>query len=600
MSFSLKRISFFTLLLGELLGYLALVLSPEASRLAVAAVPPSAGLLFLLGFRLGDRALLALVAGVVMAGLGAGYSQPIAIVLSAGLLLVHGLLWLPRNGAAYRYWRLGIAFLEIILAAILSPETHMFLLIFFFAVISSLALSFSFLERKFSDDEGARIPAQYLGPVFLLTVAIFLSSLLIFPLLPRSSGTGLGRQWAEPGYTESVDFRSAISWAGGSSRPMVWIFLPEGRQWQDILPNGLLRGAVLDIFDGEQWKAGAKQYLAEPPSPGGLKIEIFREPMNSNFLLTPYGTTHVELGGRERKVFHSGEWPAQALRNRRLRYEAWLGGGAPADAPKLLHREIPDPKIFPTVTRLAAGWNRRGASEAEKIAKVLEHLRGFRWNLAPMEGVVAGKPHPVEAFLSRTKEGHCELFATSAALLFRSMGMPSRLVAGFRAYSDSDVLTARNTDAHAWVEVWVSGRGWVPLDPSPVMAQEHGSFFDFYDKMNAYWYQYIVGYEFDGRALLAKLRSPWLPAAGVLLALLWLTAFLRRRLRNRGSAPRAAVTKAWNKIERKMGKLLDRPEAEELKRQYLELRFGPRAPAEEDLLRLKRSAEKLARLSGAG
>jgi transglutaminase-like putative cysteine protease len=598
MSISLSKISFCTLVLGELLGFLSLALCPEASREAVLLVPLLAGLLFLLGVRIGDRILLALVAGLVLAGMGAGYSQPIALVLSSGLLAVHGLLWLPKSGGGYRYWRLGIAFFEIILAAILSPETHMFLIIFFFAVISSLALSFGFLERKLGE-AAPRVPLQFLAPIFLLTVVIFLSSLLIFPVLPRSNATGLGRQWTEPGYTESVDFRSTISWAGGSSRPMLWIFLPEGRQWPEIIPHGLLRGAVLDIFDGEQWKAGAKQYSNSPGSQAGAKIEIFREPMGSNILLTPYGTTQVEMNGRERKAFSSGEWPALALRNRRVRYDAWLGEVAQADPPKAVHLEIPEAKILPTVASLAAGWNRRGMSEAEKVRKVLDHFRGFRWNLAPMNGVEPGKPHPVETFLSRTKEGHCELFATSAALLFRRMGMPARLVAGFRAYSDGDVLTARNTDAHAWVEVWMKGRGWVPVDPSPVVTRQHASYFDFYDKLNAYWYQYIVGYEFDGRAIWAKVQGPWLPVAAAGVAVLWLLAFVVRRLRRRGPAPRAAITLAWEKIERKLGRALDQPEADGLKRMYLELRFGPRQPGKEDLRCLKRSAADLARPGAA-
>src|SRR5690606_9212094 len=125
--------------------------------------------------------------------------------------------------------------------------------------------------------------------------------------------------------------------------------------------------------------------------------------------------------------------------------------------------------------------------------------------------------HPVENFLRHTKEGHCELFATAAALLFRELGMPSRVVAGFRVYPTGEVLTARNTDAHAWVEVWVKGKGWVPVDPSPAMAPASGwAIFDLYDQLNAYWYQYIVGYEFDSKALTARLRGPGLLAAGAL------------------------------------------------------------------------------------
>ena len=236
MSIPLRRLSFVTLLVGELLGYLALALSPEVDRAALAVIPLVGVLLFLSGLRFGDRLLLLLVGGVVMAGLAGGYfgELPMALLLSRGLLAVHGLLWLPRDRGAYRYWRLGIAFLEIILASILSPETHMFLIIFSFAMIAALSLSFGFLERKFGSDP--RLPFQFIASIFLLTFVIFLSSLLIFPLLPRSSGTGLGRQWSEPGYTETVDLRSSISWAAGSSRPMLWMFRPEGVTWPQILP----------------------------------------------------------------------------------------------------------------------------------------------------------------------------------------------------------------------------------------------------------------------------------------------------------------------------------------------------------------------------
>jgi hypothetical protein len=212
-----------------------------------------------------------------------------------------------------------------------------------------------------------------------------------------------------------------------------------------------------------------------------------------------------------------------------------------------------------------------------------------------MEGTAAGGLHPVENFLRHSKEGHCELFATAAALLLREMGVPARVVAGFRVSPTGDVLTARNTDAHAWVEVWVKDRGWQPVDPSPpaVRAAEW-AILDLYDQLNAYWYQYIVGYEFDGRALVANLRGPGLVLAGSLF-LLFVSIRLGRRLRPVKRHPRWAVSREWQRVERKFGDQMGRSELSELRRSYLKLRFGREEPRPEEIRAFGARAAELIR-----
>src|SRR5690606_40186738 len=70
--------------------------------------------------------------------------------------------------------------------------------------------------------------------------------------------------WAQTGYTESVNFDgTGPSWGDGSGRPQVWIFLPEGMHWSQVVPFGLLRGKVLEIFDGKEWRPGAKSLRSE-------------------------------------------------------------------------------------------------------------------------------------------------------------------------------------------------------------------------------------------------------------------------------------------------------------------------------------------------
>lgn len=78
----------------------------------------------------------------------------------------------------------------------------------------------------------------------------------------------------------------------------------------------------------------------------------------------------------------------------------------------------------------------------------------------------------VDQFLFETKLGYCDNFSTSAAVLLRAAGLPARWVKGFTG-GDSDVIgsavtsyTVRNKNAHSWVEVYIEGPGWVPLEPT--------------------------------------------------------------------------------------------------------------------------------------
>jgi len=77
---------------------------------------------------------------------------------------------------------------------------------------------------------------------------------------------------------------------------------------------------------------------------------------------------------------------------------------------------------------------------------------------------------PVDWFLFDVKAGYCEQFATAAVLMFRSVGIPARLVTGYATGDYDPVLNqavVRERDAHAWVEVWFPHDGWVPVDPTP-------------------------------------------------------------------------------------------------------------------------------------
>ena len=74
-------------------------------------------------------------------------------------------------------------------------------------------------------------------------------------------------------------------------------------------------------------------------------------------------------------------------------------------------------------------------------------------------------------FLTESKRGVCRHFASAATLLYRSLGIPARYVVGYSTYAAGEAWTdVKGADAHAWVEVFVTGLGWVRVDPTPALS----------------------------------------------------------------------------------------------------------------------------------
>lgn len=563
MRLPLRLLSPVAVALAEALGFGALLLAPEVEKVWVWAPVALALPLWLVGLRLSNRRLL------VAAGCGlaltlysaAGLSQEALVVaICRALVPAHALLWLARDALTYRYWRLGLAFVAVVLAAILAPEAYMFVIIFLLVVAAAMALSFGFIERNFTargELEALRRPvrASFVGAILLLSVLLFLTSLVIFPLLPRTEGVG---PLAETGYTEVVNFhQSTLGWAGGNPRPVAWIFLPPGENWQRVLPYGLLRGKVLEKFVPMGWRALPKQRGTPPEGQGGPWVEIYREPMPTEILPVPYGTVNATKNDQVPVPYSSGEW-AISLGQGRLHYRAQLssGGFALRDTPRPENSELPASLV--ELKRLAADLGRGATGEEEKVSLVRLHLAGFQAQLEAMSSVAPGRRHPVETFLFETKRGHCELFATAGALLLRGMGVPTRLVAGFRpalTENTGEVLTVKNLHAHAWIEYWDSRRGWRVLDPTPVIPAPAAWWEPAeraYDWISAYWHRYILGYELDMASWLAWVREYiWIPLLLVCSIALWrLSQFWRRQ---RATLGRPRVTAIRRRLSRRLG-----------------------------------------------
>ncbi|MBI3545485.1 MAG: DUF3488 domain-containing transglutaminase family protein, partial [Gammaproteobacteria bacterium] len=122
---------------------------------------------------------------------------------------------------------------------------------------------------------------------------------------------------------------------------------------------------------------------------------------------------------------------------------------------------------------LAQQWRHDSADSLQVARAALDyfHRENFIYTLnPPLLGA-----DPVDEFLFSTRRGFCEHFASSFVTLMRAAGIPSRVVIGYQGgelNTAGNYLIVRQSDAHAWAEIWVAGRGWLRVDPTSAVAPE--------------------------------------------------------------------------------------------------------------------------------
>ncbi|KUM03661.1 transglutaminase-like domain-containing protein [Chromobacterium subtsugae] len=233
------------------------------------------------------------------------------------------------------------------------------------------------------------------------------------------------------------------------------------------------RVMLLDDFDGRRWlNVGGERGESLPPALGRrvaysltLKPDRGRLPA-LDLPQQAGGDSHLEAGGLLRQDEKRDELARYALASS-------LGGRYPAAlsaASQAFYRRLPpgNPRSRALAQRLArqAGGERAFAGEA------LQYLRlgGFRYTLRPP---LLGE-QAVDQFLFDTRRGFCEHYASAFAFLARAAGIPARVVVGYQGGEYNPVgrfWQVRSSDAHAWVEIWLSDTGeWQRVDPTAAVS----------------------------------------------------------------------------------------------------------------------------------
>ena len=135
----------------------------------------------------------------------------------------------------------------------------------------------------------------------------------------------------------------------------------------------------------------------------------------------------------------------------------------------------------------------------------------------------AGGDQPLSDFLFNVREGHCEYFASSMAIMLRTQGIATRVVNGFQTgeYNEAaGVYVVKQKDAHSWVEVYFpKENAWIPFDPTPFAGRTDaanaaasngivGKFNTYLVALETFWIQYFVAYDNqEQRSLFSSVKS---------------------------------------------------------------------------------------------
>ena len=231
------------------------------------------------------------------------------------------------------------------------------------------------------------------------------------------------------------------------------------------------RGPVLWDFDGRTWSIGP-DLRGTPPLPregrATYRYVVILEPHNRPWLFALESAARVPENTR---FTFDGQLHATTPVRSRMRYEM-VSVIAPEPPPTELRgaltRALRIPQGFnPRTVALAAQWRAETNDEAEIVRRAIAFLQAGRFTYT-LEPPLLGL-HTVDEFLFDTRIGFCEHFASAFTFLMRAAGIPSRVVTGYQGGDLNPydrIVTVRQWDAHAWSEVFLTGRGWVRIDPT--------------------------------------------------------------------------------------------------------------------------------------
>ena len=438
-----------------------------------------------------------------------------------------------------------LAFLMVLASAVLTVDS-VFLIFFAGFMLTAVAtfilmemqrsgLAARFQARHSSDAHEHRHLAFSLARVTpALVVMILAGATAVFFLMPRVSAGYLG------GYSFGTDFSTGFSDRVQLGR------IGQIQQSNSVVmhiqidgdPHGRYalhwRGVALTNFDGREWSSAPEQSRLLQDGYGGFPVapqaapgksshlihyRVLMEPIGTNvFFLAPwarrvsgaYRSVNTDAGGAlfdldgERAVsLYEADSDISTPSPEQLR---GAGDYLPRFAP--IYLQVPL-ALDPRIPQLAAQASGSASDSYDKAVAIEQYLKThYGYTLQLPNAPVAD---PLANFLFERKQGHCEYFASSMAVMLRTLRIPSRVVNGFTSDEFNDVTgnyVVRARDAHAWVEAYFPNYGWVTFDPTPGGAngspEGWGRVMLYLDAASSFWREWVVSYDSSHQSILGR------------------------------------------------------------------------------------------------
>ena len=359
---------------------------------------------------------------------------------------------------------------------------------------------------------------------FLTTLFVIISGSLVFLMFPRLSFGFLPSSIMEPvgvtGFSNNVALGEVGELKISEAVIMRVVIGEENLEGMGAGPH-YFRGTAFDHFDGTYWERtinkketilkNYNRFVVEKDMYGAIITqEYYMEPTDSRVLFT-WGTPIIVEGpfvNLQHDQYGTIEFSRQFLD--KIRYTVY---SIPTDEVEV-NNQSGDPRsgtgnreeylqlpeeLDQRIPILAMKVTEGLSDDFEKIEAIRGYLvENLAYDLDP--GMIGDDP--LAEFLFVQQKGYCEHFATAMTVMLRTQGIPARLATGFLSGEFNEYgsfFIVRASDAHAWVEVYLDGQGWVIFDPTPPAGlttySRRSGLRSLVDTLVMRWNVYVVNYE---------------------------------------------------------------------------------------------------------